>query len=535
LVGAGALVLALLPVAGGLLLTYEMARERARAAVESIADKVAERVRIVLWQAEGALASASYPASRLGCGDDLIGAFSGYVAAYSWVRDMAFVTADNRLACTSFGAIVPPIDVGRQDQGWIKPGDSPLVLKSAGATPFMPGQSVVAAYRLPSGVQAGAWVVALISPQAMIADLRPAALGDGGWLQVTIAGTPVAGLASPASSAQVVEAGQGAAGDAGAIVARRELGIFEGSVTAARPGASVVADWRRTAAAYTAIGGLFGLGLAVAAVKLAGRRPSPGSDLADALDDGEFEVHYQPVIDLQTERCIGAEALIRWQRPGDGMVPPDHFIKRAEDTGLIVPMTRWLMDRVGDEVGARLRADPDLHIGINLAPVHFANGDVVGDARRAVERAGISPAQIIFEVTERGLVDEAGCRQVIDALKAAGHAIAIDDFGTGYSSLSYVGTFRLDYLKIDKAFVQAIGTGAATAELADVIIDMAKTLRLRIIAEGAETAGHIDHLRERGVDLVQGWYYAKPLPAPEFLLYLDKGGVGRQQRTEADA
>jgi len=239
--------------------------------------------------------------------------------------------------------------------------------------------------------------------------------------------------------------------------------------------------------------------------------------LKDALDNHEFEVFYQPVIDLQNDRCVGAEALLRWRHPERGLVPPDLFIALAEETGAIIPITRWIMDRVGEDMGRLLRDHTDFHIAINLAPAHFANLDVVADAKEVAEGCGIDPARLLFEVTERGLVDDAGCRQVIDALGDLGSEVAIDDFGTGYSSLAYVEKFHLDYLKIDKAFVSTIGTEAASAGLAAIIIEMAGQLGLRIIAEGVETGAQMTYLRDHGVSNAQGWYFSKPLPAAEFL------------------
>ncbi|HRK96396.1 MAG TPA: EAL domain-containing protein, partial [Rhodospirillales bacterium] len=247
-------------------------------------------------------------------------------------------------------------------------------------------------------------------------------------------------------------------------------------------------------------------------------------DLRDALENGELAVHYQPVIDLQQGRCVGAEALIRWTPATGAPVSPDVFVQLAEDTGDIVPMTRWLMRKVADEVGERLRTDESFHIAVNLAPVHFNDGRVsaAADAFAVAARSGFPLGRLQFEITERALVDERRCREVIAALSNQGNRVSIDDFGTGYSSLAYVGNFRVDALKIDKAFVKTIGTGAASAGLADIIVDMARSLGLKVVAEGVETEAQAAHLRERGVQFAQGWLYSKPLPVGEFLAFVDR-------------
>jgi sensor c-di-GMP phosphodiesterase-like protein len=306
------------------------------------------------------------------------------------------------------------------------------------------------------------------------------------------------------------------------IRTEKDVGIFQILVTATADRASVLAEWRRLAVINGAIGGIVGLALIVVSIHLAMRRPSLGDELQEALDQHEFIVHYQPVIDLQENRCAGGEALIRWRHPQRGIIAPDVFIALAEETGAIVPMTRWLMHRVGEEMGDLLRADQDFHIAINLAPCHFLDLEVVADAKAAAEESGIRPDQMLFEVTERGLLDHTFCREVIEGLADLGSRVAIDDFGTGYSNLAYIGMFRLNFLKIDKAFIKTIGSGAASAGLAQVIVDMARALGLTIIAEGVETRDQVDFLRQQGVHLAQGWYFSRPLPAPDFIAYIQK-------------
>ncbi|HSO42132.1 MAG TPA: EAL domain-containing protein, partial [Rhodospirillales bacterium] len=317
-----------------------------------------------------------------------------------------------------------------------------------------------------------------------------------------------------------VEGGAGA----GALSEEREVRPFDVAVRASAGHDWALAEWQQAGAIALAAGTFAAVAFVAAALHMAGRRATLRDDLRDALENGELAVHYQPVIDLQRQRCVGAEALIRWTQPSGTSVSPDVFIQLAEDTGDIVPMTRWLMRKVGEEVGERLREDEDFHIAVNLAPVHFNDGRIsaAADAFEVAARAGFPLGRLQFEITERALVDERRCREVIAALSNQGNQVSIDDFGTGYSSLAYVGNFRVDALKIDKAFVKTIGTDAASAGLADIIVDMAKALGLKVVAEGVETEAQAAHLRQRGVQYAQGWLYSKPLPANDFLAFVDR-------------
>jgi sensor c-di-GMP phosphodiesterase-like protein len=210
-------------------------------------------------------------------------------------------------------------------------------------------------------------------------------------------------------------------------------------------------------------------------------------------------------------------------QPGGKRVRPDLFIPLAEDTGLIEPMTEWLMKQIRVELEAILGNDQSFHIAINLSPCHFESEKILSTSSRAFGSSAIRPAQIIYEITERGLIreDNGVARSVMNKLRERQSAIALDDFGTGYSSLSYISSFPLDYLKIDKQFVDAIGTDSLMAGLVDSIIDMAKRLNLRTIAEGVEKQEQVEYLRDKGVDFVQGWYYSKALTAVELAEFLE--------------
>ncbi len=267
------------------------------------------------------------------------------------------------------------------------------------------------------------------------------------------------------------------------------------------------------------VGLMIAAGLITLLVWAVRRRLSPLGELARAVRKREFVVHYQPILDLNSGHCVGAEALVRWQRPDGSMVRPDLFIPLAEESGLVLPITDQVIDHVVAELGALLVANRTLHIAINLSAADIKSGRALGVIDQALAGTGIATAQIWLEATERGFMDVNSARNTLDRARKTGHAVSIDDFGTGYSSLSHLQTLPLDALKIDKSFVDTIGTGSATSSVTPHIIGMAKTLGLKIVAEGVETAIQADYLRNHQVDFAQGWLFAKAMPATAFIAY----------------
>jgi len=217
-------------------------------------------------------------------------------------------------------------------------------------------------------------------------------------------------------------------------------------------------------------------------------------------------------VELETGRWIGAEALVRWHRPTGEEMRPDLFIPYFEEKGLIGDLTDKVFDMLAADVGTDLKGRDDFYIAINLASEDLRGDRVAGLIDTLLARTGCAARHFAVEATERGLIDAREGNQALQAVRDRGVCAALDDFGTGYSSLAYLQKFPLDYIKIDKSFVDSIATEAATSSVVVHIINMAQDLKLGMIAEGVETEEQARFLAERGVAYGQGWLYARPMP-----------------------
>jgi diguanylate cyclase (GGDEF)-like protein len=239
--------------------------------------------------------------------------------------------------------------------------------------------------------------------------------------------------------------------------------------------------------------------------------------LRKALENEEFVLHFQPKIELSSGHVCGLEALLRWQRPGFGLVPPGEFIGVLEDTGLILPVGRWVIAAACRQIGAWLASSVGpVAVSVNVAGRQFIEGDIERDVTRALEEHHIPANLLELEMTESSLMmDAARTVNTLQNLRNLGVGVAIDDFGTGYSSLAYLRRFPLDKLKIDMAFVRGITTNADDAAIALAIIRLSHTLKLQVIAEGVETAAQLQWLRNHDCDQVQGYLLSRPVPAAD--------------------
>jgi diguanylate cyclase (GGDEF)-like protein/PAS domain S-box-containing protein len=239
------------------------------------------------------------------------------------------------------------------------------------------------------------------------------------------------------------------------------------------------------------------------------------ASLQRALEHGEFRLFYQPVIELESGRISGVEALIRWFHPERGLVPPLDFIPLAEETGLIVPIGRWVLleaCRYAAELQARYHADPPLHMAVNLSARQVARPEIVDDVRSILMETGLDPSTLILEITESVMMQDMEMAiSRLTELKTLGVQLAIDDFGTGYSSLNYVRRFPVDILKVDKSFIDGVTDGGESSALTAAVIELAGILNLKPVAEGIERADQLERLLDLHCDLGQGYFFAKPL------------------------
>ncbi|ELY6213904.1 cyclic di-GMP phosphodiesterase [Cronobacter dublinensis] len=264
------------------------------------------------------------------------------------------------------------------------------------------------------------------------------------------------------------------------------------------------------------LGLLLGVLGGVLTVVLLALRARSGREIVSGIKRNQFFVVYQPVVDAATRQIRGVEALMRWKHPAAGMIPPDAFISFAEAQGLIVPLTRHLFKLIAQDVPHLQQSlPPGAKLGINIAPGHLHSPEFQADIQKF--HASLPPDyfQLVFEITERDMIREKEAIGLFEWLHQQGYEIAVDDFGTGHSALIYLERFTLDYLKIDRGFVNAIGTETITSPVLDAVISLAKRLNMATVAEGVETLEQAKWLSVRGVNFLQGYYFSRPVRAGE--------------------
>src|SRR5689334_7949975 len=254
------------------------------------------------------------------------------------------------------------------------------------------------------------------------------------------------------------------------------------------------------------------------------------AELQQAIDAGQLELHYQPVVRLGGHEIIGVEALIRWNHPRRGMIAPDQFIPLAEETGLIISVGRWVLNeacREGAELHGMFKRERPLGMSVNLSVRQLQSDTIISDVRSALETSGLPPASLVLEITESVmLADTDFAVERLRELKALGVRLAMDDFGTGYSSLSYLSRFPVDILKMDRSFV---GSGENVA-LQSAIIALGASLDLDVVAEGIELQEQERSLHDLGCEIGQGFLFARPMPSSDLATFL----AGRPEWNDAD-
>lgn len=255
------------------------------------------------------------------------------------------------------------------------------------------------------------------------------------------------------------------------------------------------------------------------------------TELRKAIESREFELYFQPKVTMEDEQIQGLEALVRWRNDKLGFVSPGEFIPYAEETGLIIPLSEAIIEKACEAVIQMQQSGWKIPVAINISSIHFKQQNFLESVQAILERYNMPASNFEIEVTERTVMNSANeTVSKLVRLKQLGFKISIDDFGTGYSSLSYLVRFPLDCLKIDRSFIQHICSLAEKQAVVDAIIQMAHRLKMKVVAEGVEQAQQVDILRKMKCDIIQGYYYSKPLPLNELMEFMEYWEIEHQGR-----
>lgn len=256
-------------------------------------------------------------------------------------------------------------------------------------------------------------------------------------------------------------------------------------------------------------------------------------ELRQGISHGALRIHYQPRMDLRTGLASGVEALVRWQHPTRGLLPPSDFIGMAEESGLIRPLGAWVLQETLKQAEGWCKEDPNaagLQYAVNLSVRQLTDPGLVQMIKDALHLRETDPSRLLLEITETALMsDPEAARVSLTALKKLGVGLAVDDFGTGYSSLTYLKKFPVDELKIDRSFIKGLGSNSGDKAIVSSCIDLAHALGIRAVAEGVETVEQVQALKAMGCDLAQGFHFARPLPAPRLKEWLHANAGGQHQ------
>ncbi|MFV9670587.1 EAL domain-containing protein [Pantoea sp. KXB25] len=308
------------------------------------------------------------------------------------------------------------------------------------------------------------------------------------------------------------------------LIYQTRSGRYPLSVTLIASPSELIAAWRQVMFIIMPMAAIFSILLMILMSNWLQRRISWRDEIRRAIASDQFRAHYQPVYDNQRQRCSGAEVLLRWITPDGHGIRPDIFIGAAEAEGMIVPLTRHLLDLVAVDVQT-WQVAPHFHLAINVAADHLQHPDFVDDMLQFAERVKSKQFLITLELTERSLIkDGAEVARKLDRLRRCGMKVAIDDFGTGHCSLSYLQTFTMDYLKIDRGFINAIESLEGRTPVLDAIIQLSHQLELEVLGEGVESALQFRYLQQRGVVFIQGYYYARPMDNEALVAWLAAQG-----------
>ncbi|HEV2700557.1 MAG TPA: EAL domain-containing protein [Steroidobacteraceae bacterium] len=515
---AAALLAIAIPVLLAIYLADRQARQTEMRVVTNYAKDVLHRSEATADQVFAAQAALIAGHSADPCSDSNIAIMRRFDLASSYLQAIGYVK-DGVLLCSSLGRDVKSVVLGPVD--WATPSKVQVRIKVV--FPFDPATS----YLVTESPEGFAAIINKDLPLDVATNETDASLsafstGNGrimashGFVDPPWVGPNSDTLPRTQAIATFVDHNY-------VVAVARSSRYYIGAI-AALPVSYMSAQVRATSMILLPVGVIAGLVLAFATVYLGRLQLAMPAVIRTALKRREFFLMYQPIVDLRTRQWVGAEALLRWRRPGGEMVRPDLFIQAAEDAGLIQRITRHVVTLVARDVEDLFTRRPDFHIAINISSDDLHAESTVALLQQLARDTHATAGNLIVEVTERGLVRRDPAHKIVRALRASGIRIAIDDFGTGYSSLAFLESFELDFLKIDKSFVDTMNLDTPTSQVALHIIEMAKSLNLRMVAEGVESEAQAQFLSERGVQFAQGWLFAKAIPLHELIVQMPQPG-----------
>jgi sensor c-di-GMP phosphodiesterase-like protein len=363
------------------------------------------------------------------------------------------------------------------------------------------------------GARGKATLAALLPANVMLPQVSPGGERFTGTSRMTLADGTLIGTSGSTKDAATESQ----------VVSRMRSERFGPIVTVANGANGTIANYDDLRRIGMVVSGMIAVAILICALLIPWRqRSNPISEIEAGLVADEFIPYYQPIIDLNTGRLLGAEVLVRWRKPDGTIIAPGAFIPLVESSGLVLDMTRSLMRQVCREAGQAIGRRPQMYIGFNIAPRHFTDAVILNDVGSIFEGAPIRLSQVVLELTERYEIENlSATRRVIAALQGLGCRISLDDVGTGHSGLSYILKLGVDIIKIDKLFVEAIKTERQSQAIVKTLVDLASNLRMQIVAEGVEQADQVIYLREHGISAAQGFVFAPPLPGPAFLKLIE--------------
>lgn len=442
------------------------------------------------------------------------------VFSVMYIRETGIIN-DSKLICNNVALFDPPVEITEIEHRRTAERDGEIAIVPPVPT-LQGGKSILVNYR----VNARSYVNALIDPDIFQEFHDYVRLGEvSGVFLVREDGKTVVsfGSMSERELPPNLDDSEHLRHYHGSLFSIYKSGQFPIYAVVASSSSFIQNQWLAHATAFSILAVVMSLLLFVVLRKTRRFNSLLQGELWQAIEKDELCVHYQPIMDLTNHRCVGAETLIRWQHPEQGLLMPLVFLPLAEQTGMIRPLTRWLIRRIESECQYLLMNHPDLHISLNLSSY-----DLGCDGHKASFEdllfQHIPHEQVIYEITEQNFIPDHAltANEVIQSLRKKGAKVALDDFGTGYSSLSYLHRFPVDYLKIDKVFVDGIFNENSSSSLIDHIISIAHSMNCIVTAEGIEHSHQLQYLREKGVKYGQGWYFSKPLPLDKFIDYLDE-------------